>query len=128
LKLGGGGVGPVEAVSSSAVKAAIDAKCPLIVTLTETGQTARLVAKYQPAATILAITASEQTVRQLLVVRGVVPVLTASFVGTDSVVAKALEHAKAQGLVKSGDVVVALHGQREECPGQSNLMKMLTVA
>eukprot|EP00421_Protoceratium_reticulatum_P042506 CAMPEP_0168439072 /NCGR_PEP_ID=MMETSP0228-20121227/42281_1 /TAXON_ID=133427 /ORGANISM="Protoceratium reticulatum, Strain CCCM 535 (=CCMP 1889)" /LENGTH=66 /DNA_ID=CAMNT_0008453345 /DNA_START=1 /DNA_END=197 /DNA_ORIENTATION=- len=64
---------PVEAVSSSAVKAAIDAKCKLIVALTETGSTALAIAKYRPKATILAITASETTVRQLLIVRGVMP-------------------------------------------------------
>ena len=41
-----------------------------------------------------AITASEPTLRQLLANRGVVPILTASFQGTDSVIAKALVKAK----------------------------------
>merc|ERR1711963_783149 len=88
----------VESVCSSAVKATIDAACPLIVVLTETGHTARSVAKYRPKAPILAICASETTIRQLNVVRGVTPMLTASFVG----------------MVKSGDSVVAVHGQKEE--------------
>merc|ERR1711916_352977 len=99
----------------------------LVVALTETGYTARLIAKSRPQATILAISASEATVQQLLCVRGVVPVLPASFVGTDSVIKKALVHAKAEGMVSSGDTVVAIHGQKEECPGASNLMKMVTV-
>merc|ERR1719162_1110330 len=117
----------VESVCSSAVKATIDSACPLIVVLTETGHTARAIAKYRPRAPILAISASEATVRQLLCVRGVVPVLTASFVGTDAVIAKALEKAKLQGMVKSGDCDVAIHGQREESTGASNLMKMVIV-
>jgi pyruvate kinase len=117
----------VESVCSSAVKATVDAGCPLIVALTETGHTARLIAKYRPKATVLAISASETTVRQLLCVRGVVPMLTASFVGTDSVIQKALVRAKADGMVKSGDAAVCVHGQREECPGHSNLLKMVTV-
>jgi len=116
----------VESICSAAVKAAIDSKCPLIVALTETGHTARLIAKYRPAATILAISASESTVRQLLCVRGVVPMLTASFVGTDSVITKALVRAKADGMVKAGDCVVAVHGQKEECAGASNLLKIVT--
>jgi len=66
----------VEAVCSSAVKATVDADCSLIVALTETGHTARLIAKYRPATPILAITASQTTVRQLGCVRGVVPMLT----------------------------------------------------
>merc|ERR1712186_174873 len=118
---------PVESVCSSAVKCTVDSNCPLIVALTETGSTARLIAKYRPKAPILAITASETTVRQLLAVRGVIPMLTASFVGTDSVIEKALKFAVAGGMVKSGDMVVAVHGQKEECPGQSNLMKMVAV-
>merc|ERR1712003_235355 len=61
----------VESVCSSAVKATIDAACPLIVVLTETGHTARSIAKYRPAAPILAICASETTIRQLNCVRGV---------------------------------------------------------
>merc|ERR1719367_887475 len=117
----------VESVCSSAVKATIDAGCPLIVVLTETGHTARAIAKYRPKAPILAISASESSIRQLLCVRGVIPMLTASFVGTDSVINKALDKAKADGMVKSGDCVVAVHGQREECPGHSNLMKMVVV-
>jgi len=117
----------VESVCSSAVKATIDAGCPLIVVLTDTGHTARTIAKYRPRAPILAISASESTIRQLNSVRGVVPMLTASFIGTDSVIAKALEKAKADGMVKSGDCIVAVHGQREECPGHSNLLKMVVV-
>lgn len=118
----------VEAVCSAAVKSAIDANCSLIVCLTETGHTAWMVAKYRPKAPVLAITASETTVRQLQCVRGIIPMLTASFVGTDSVIIKALARAKEEGMVKMGDTIIAIHGQREECPGHSNLMKMVTVA
>eukprot|EP00931_Biecheleriopsis_adriatica_P042145 TRINITY_DN2401_c0_g2_i1.p1 TRINITY_DN2401_c0_g2~~TRINITY_DN2401_c0_g2_i1.p1 ORF type:complete len:513 (-),score=149.21 TRINITY_DN2401_c0_g2_i1:254-1792(-) len=117
----------VESVCSSAVKVVVDASCKLIIALTETGSTARIIAKYRPSCPILAITASETTVRQLGANRGVIPMLTASFQGTDSVITKALNRAKEQGMVKSGDVVVAVHGQKEECPGQSNLMKMVVV-
>merc|ERR1719254_85772 len=117
----------VESVCSSAVKATVDANCPLIVVLTETGHTARIIAKYRPRAAILAITASDTCARQMQCIRGVVPVLTASFVGTDSVISKALARAKSDGMVKSGDCVVAVHGQREECPGHSNLLKMVVV-
>jgi len=117
----------VESVCSSAVKATMDSESPLIVVLTETGNTAQMIAKYRPKAPILAITVSEQTVRQLLCIRGVVPMLTASFVGTDQVIQKAIARAKDDGMVKTGDAVVSIHGQREECAGQSNLMKIVVV-
>jgi pyruvate kinase len=120
-------VDSVESVCSSAVKACLDSDAKLILALTETGATARMIAKYRPEATILAITASESTARQLLCVRGVVPLLTASFVGTDSVITKGIAKAKADGMVKSGDSVVAVHGTKEETAGQSNLLKMVIV-
>jgi len=123
----GGSMTTVESVCSAAVKTAVDAKCPLLLALTETGHTAHLLAKYRPAAAILAVTASETTARQLLIVRGVITMHTASFQGTDSVIKKAVDKAKQDGLVKSGDSVVAIHGQKEECPGHSNLLKVVAV-
>jgi len=122
-----GKMSQVESVCSSAVKTSLDADGPLIVALTETGHTARLIAKYRPKCPILAITASETVSRQLLSVRGVLPMLTASFVGTDSVIQKALARAKEDKMVQTGQVVVCIHGQREECSGASNLMKMVMV-
>merc|ERR1712190_535769 len=92
-----------------------------------TGSTAVALAKYRPKATILAITASESTLRHLLIVRGILPMLTASFVGTDSVISKAIAKAKTDGLVASGDTVVAVHGTKEESPGHTNLLKMVLV-
>jgi len=118
----------VEGVCSSAVKAAIDCESKLIVALTETGSTAVMLAKYRPKAQILAITASDSAQRHLRLSRGVIPMLTASFVGTDSVIAKALKQAKEWGLVKAGDIVVAVHGTQEERPGSSTLMKMISVS
>jgi len=120
-----GKMSPAESVCASAIQAAMDSNCPLIVALTETGSTACLLAKYRPKCPILAITASESTSRQLLVVRGVISMLTASFVGTDSVIQKALAKAKADGIVNAGDMVVCVHGQQEETSGHSNLMKMV---
>merc|ERR1740130_983035 len=64
----------------SSIESVVDSDCSLIVALTETGHTARLIAKYRPEVPILAITASATTVRQLGIIRGVVPLLTASFV------------------------------------------------
>jgi len=122
-----GPMNPVEALCSSAVKAAVDSGCKLIVALTETGYTALALAKYRPKATILAITASESSLRHLQICRGVLPMLTASFVGTDSVISKAIAKAREDGLVVSGDNVVAVHGTKEESPGHTNLLKMVTV-
>lgn len=116
-----------ESVCSAAVKATIDSDIRLIIALTESGYTARLIAKYRPKCPILAITASETTVRQLGCVCGVLPMLTPSFQGTDSVITKAKKYAKENGMAASGDLIVAVHGMQEETPGNSNIMKVETV-
>ena len=59
------GVAVEETVASSAVNAAFEQKARAIVALTNTGNTARLIAKYCPACPIFAVTATPQTARQL---------------------------------------------------------------
>lgn len=56
---------PAESVASSAVKTAIDLGAAMVVVLTETGTTARLLAKYRPDVPILAFTAAADAARQM---------------------------------------------------------------
>mmetsp|Transcript_55163 Transcript_55163/g.103615 ORF Transcript_55163/g.103615 Transcript_55163/m.103615 type:complete len:244 (-) Transcript_55163:110-841(-) len=104
-----------EAMASSAVKTAMELEASVIIALTETGTSARMIAKYRPACPILAFSQSEVTVRQLLCVRGIIPVLTDSFEGTDSVIKKAIAKAKEDGIVKTGNLAICIHGQQEDC-------------
>jgi len=116
-----------EAVCCAAVETAEDTSAALILALTETGHTARLIAKYRPAQTILALSAAATTVNHLQLHRGVISVQVASFQGTDHVIRSALLEAKEMGLVESGNVVVAVHGMQEEIAGATNLMKVVEV-
>lgn len=56
---------PAESVASSAVKTAIDLRATMVVVLSETGNTARLLAKYRPDMPILAFTAAADAARQM---------------------------------------------------------------
>lgn len=114
-----------EAVCCSAVEAAEDTNASLIIALTETGHTARLIAKYKPKRLILAVAASDIVIAQLACVRGVVPVKVESFQGTESVIQKAVAAGKERGYIKTDDVVVAVHGIMEEVAGHTNLMKIV---
>merc|ERR1719215_929206 len=116
----------------------MDADCKLIIALTETGTAARVLAQYRPKCPILAVSASVSAMRQMNVVRGVVPFPVESFAGTDSVIAKAMAKAKADGMVAAGDAVVCIHGQNEHAGREgpvdegpksaaSNLLKIVTV-
>eukprot|EP00921_Rhytidocystis_pertsovi_P001980 GHVQ01003372.1.p1 GENE.GHVQ01003372.1~~GHVQ01003372.1.p1 ORF type:complete len:519 (-),score=68.86 GHVQ01003372.1:474-2030(-) len=116
-----------EAVACAAVETAADTNAALILALTETGHTARLITKYRPEQVVLALSASESTIRHLQVLRGVIPILVQSFQGTDHVIFSALAMAKERGLVETGQSVVAVHGIKEEVAGGSNLMKVVEV-
>ncbi|KAI9991131.1 hypothetical protein PInf_018763 [Phytophthora infestans] len=115
-----------EAVASSAVKTAIDINAKMLVVLTETGNTARLVAKYRPEMPVLVLTALEQTARQTEgFVKGVVSRCVGSMIGTDSILYRATETGKDLGWLKKGDAVVAVHGIQEAKSGSTNLLKVL---
>merc|ERR1719389_1014715 len=123
-----GGVSVPESVCPAAVAAVIDCSASLIIVLTETGQTARLISKYRPSVPILALSAAESAVKQLSLHRGVVALQVASFQGTENVLKSAMETAKSMGLVTVGSCVVAVHGVREEVSGSSNLLKIIEVS
>eukprot|EP01071_Lankesteria_metandrocarpae_P001991 Lankesteria_metandrocarpae@DN2011_c0_g1_i1.p1 len=116
-----------EAVCCATVATAEDTSASLILALTETGYTARLIAKYRPAQTILALSAAETTINHLQLIRGVVALSVPSFQGTDHVIRSALMEAKDMGLVEAGQVAVAVHGIQEEVAGGTNLMKVVEV-
>jgi len=116
-----------EAVACAAVETAEDIGASLIIALTETGFTARLIAKYRPSQIVLALSASESTIRHLQIHRGVMTIQVPSFQGTDNVIRSAMLEAKELGLIDSGDSIVAVHGTKEEVAGGTNLMKVIEV-
>merc|ERR1711937_821909 len=113
-----------ESVCSAAVASVIDCNATLIIVLTETGQTARLISKYRPSVPILALSAAESSVKQLSLHRGVVALQVASFQGTENVLKSAMETAKSMGLVKVGDTIVAIHGMREKSAGRRTCSRL----
>lgn len=116
-----------ESVAAAAVGCVNDLKCDLVITLTSSGKLARLVSKYRPSVPILAVSVSETVVHQLNVTRGVTACKMPSFAGTENLVKTVTKMACELGLCKPGNMVVVLHGQNEETPDESNIMKILCV-
>jgi len=115
-----------EAIASSAVKTAFDLRAKLILCLTMSGRTARLICKYRPVAPILCATADEQTARHCMVLRGCYPMVMGSLMGLASVISRCVATAKVNGLVHSGDVVVVVSGVKE-VTGATNDLRVLKV-
>lgn len=119
-----------ETIASSAVNAAIEQNAKAILILTNTGRTARLIAKYRPRAPMLAITGNTQTARQMRLTHGVFPVLYDLAPGerkeVDERLTIGMEFAKARGFCKAGDDVVCVHADGST-RGFANLVRIKSV-
>lgn len=119
---------PLESLASSVVQMTNCIKAVMILVLMKGGSTAKLVARYTPSIPILFVVIPEITTlfecscsnaapaRHDLVYCGVLPLLPSAPVrashaeSTEESIQFAVEFAKAKGLCKLGDAVVALHG------------------
>lgn len=71
-------------VSIAAVEAAFKCQAAAIITLTTTGHTAHLMAKYRPRCPIIAVTRQEQVARQCHLWRGILPLHFTGMFPSDS--------------------------------------------
>ncbi|MEN8098452.1 MAG: pyruvate kinase [Chloroflexota bacterium] len=116
-----------DAVSHATCLTAIDLDAKAIISATTSGGTAKAVARYEPPCPIVAVTPHVRVQRQLLLVRGVWPVIGEKLDRTDEILSAALEVAKSSGFVESGDRVVMTAGLSPNLPGTTNLMQVESV-
>lgn len=99
-----------EAVCKGAVDTAEKLAAPLIIVATEAGKSARSIRKYFPTANIIAVTTNKKTAAQLVLSKGVTPVVVESIDNTDAFYHLGKEIALQSGLGKKGDIVVMVSG------------------
>ncbi|WP_159887234.1 pyruvate kinase [Paenibacillus puerhi] len=114
-----------EAISQAVVSSALELQAKAIVTPTESGFTARMVAKYRPNAPIIAVAPNEHMLRRLSLVWGVTPILGGSVRTTDEMFESAIASGKATGIVESGDLVIVSAGVPIGKSGSTNLIKIM---
>ncbi|HKD16291.1 MAG TPA: pyruvate kinase [Thermoanaerobaculia bacterium] len=112
-----------EAVAGAACELAEHIGARVIVAWTESGATARLVAKHRPRSPILALSTVSATARRLALVWGVIPVLTEAADSADAMLAAAPAHAVAAGLLRPGEKAVITAGIPMGVAGSTNLIK-----
>jgi len=95
-----------------------------IVAATESGHTARMISKFRPKATILAVTFSEQTARGLALQWGVVPTVTEKPTSTDDMFNLATQKSVENGYVTEGDLIIITAGVPVGEQGTTNVMKI----
>jgi pyruvate kinase len=113
-----------DAVSSGAVQISNDLGASLVVSFTSSGNTAARVARYRPAAPILAITPSERVYRQLTVSWGVIPYQTHDLQSTDEMVEVAIHAIGELGLAEPAARFLITAGVPFGIRGTTNMIRV----
>lgn len=116
-----------ESVASAACRIAEDLNAKAIISFSTSGFTARMVAKFRPSVPILCGTYRVRTARQISLLWGVKPLLTAEFFDTEEMIARGFTAAIDSGMLKRGDLVVITAGIPVGRPGTTNLVTLMQV-
>ena len=95
-----------------------------IVTVTQSGATARAVAAHRPPTPVLAATPDPATARRLALVWGVLPTVIGSYTTIDELIAAASSAAFAAGLARPGDLIAVTGGVAVHVTGSTNLIQV----
>ena len=116
-----------ESIASSAVKTAIDIDAKAIIVLSETGATARYIAKFRPNMPIAVLTPSDSVARQSYgLLKGCFAFQVDSLEDTDALVQECVTECRNVGVAKEGDSIVVVSGTTYGM-GATNQIKVETV-
>jgi len=116
-----------ESIAFSAFENARNIDAAAIITFTQSGSTSRMISKYKPAQSILALTPDINSYRKLSLIWGVVPI----FIKHDELLRKmdkqAINIARQYGYAKPGQKIVLTAGLPLYQSGTTNLLKITNV-
>ncbi|RCX19284.1 pyruvate kinase [Anaerobacterium chartisolvens] len=113
-----------NAISHATCTTALDLKASAIITVTQTGHTARMISRFRPACPIIATTVCPRVQRQLSLSWGVIPYLVKHVTTTDEMFDTGVEKALESGLVKNGDLAIITAGAPIGISGTTNILKV----
>ncbi len=116
-----------NAISHATCTTAMDLNAAAIITVTWSGETARMISKYRPNCGIIGGSINRKVCRQLNLSWGVTPLEIKQKEDTDELFAHAVEMAEQAGLVSVGDITVITAGVPLSVPGNTNLLKVHVV-
>ena len=115
------------AVGAAAWRASAEERAAVIVACTNSGATARAIARFRPAAPIVAATPNADTARQLTISWGVDTVLVPQAKTTDEAVGYGVQAVRQGGYVKPGDVVVVLAGSLHDPEPVTDTLRLVRI-
>ena len=119
--------GVTDVVSQSAVRAAHTVGASLIVALTRSGKSARMIARYRPAERILAFSDTEEHAAKLQLTFGCYPMVAPTMRTVDEIMGIVREVTLKEGLAKKGDKVVIVAGMPFGTSTDTNMILVETL-
>ncbi len=117
------------AITHAAGMAAVDAGAQAILCCTTSGRTARAMARFRPAPTLISLSPDPATVRAMALSWGVRSLAVGTYHSTDDLVWFAVERAVQSGLVEPGQIVLVLAGAPDRPSGAStDVLRIVRVA
>lgn len=113
-----------NAITHAACNIALDLGAACIATVTKSGFTARMVAKFRPSCPAIAVATSDRLWRQMSLLWGIVASRSEMAHNENELFELAAGKAKEAGLAKNGDAVVIVAGVPVGISGSTNLIKV----
>ena len=113
-----------DATAHAACLTAKDVNAAAIVTVSESGNTARLLSKYRPQQPIIACVMREQVQRQLSLSWGITPLMMSLAHSTDELIEMSTSLAKENGYLHNGELAVVTAGVPVGVSGTTNMIKI----
>ena len=113
-----------DATAHAACLTAKDVNAAAIVTVSESGTTARLLSKYRPQQPIIACVMKEQVQRQLALSWGITPLMMPLAHSTDELIEMSTALAEKNGYLHNGELTVVTAGVPVGVSGTTNMIKI----
>ena len=120
-------VSVIKAISESVFELVKDVSAKAIVAATDSGFTARMIARFRPETKIIVLVNQPQIWRQLSLSWGIYPSRMPVCKTMDELIEKSVKLVKSQRLVKKGDRIVIVTGQPVGQARNMNLVKVQTI-
>lgn len=113
-----------NAIAHATCTTAMDLNASAIITVSNSGRTARMVSKYRPACPIIGCSVNEDVCRKLNMSWGVTPLLVELKHNSDELFDHAVDKAEEMGLIEQGEIVVLTAGVPLGISGTTNMIKV----
>ena len=113
-----------NAIAHATCTTAMDLNASAIITVSNSGRTARMVSKYRPTCPIIGCSVNEDVCRKLNMSWGVTPLLVELKHNSDELFDHAVDKAEEMGLIKQGEIVVLTAGVPLGISGTTNMIKV----